>query len=140
MRNYIVLTNSNSTVSKRFFVERNEAFDEPLDKSQSAERTLSGGYDVTYGSIYKSKKYTIRCRGLESDSNYGTKADLEYFYNLNNPNGTPTPRITLEDHLFDETGVAYTVLFTGKLSKRIVTPELSGASAIFRIDTEFLIV
>ena len=140
MRNYIVLTNSNGTVSKRFFVENDERFDEPLDKSQSAERTLSGGHDVTYGSIYKSKQYTIQCRAVESDTNYGTKADLEYFYNLNNPNGTPTPVITLQDHLYDETGVSHSVLFTGKFKRRILTPMTSGPAAIFRVDTEFLVI
>src|SRR4030043_157480 len=95
---YMTLTNSNSSLSKRFRVIA-EGYDNGTPtKNQSLSRTVGGGIDVSQGGILRTWSPTIRVRHTEPVADYGTLANLETFYGYNNPNGTPTDKITFVDH------------------------------------------
>lgn len=105
---YFTLTNSDLSLSKKFGVIQS-GYEPMLEKMQSIQTTLNGGLDVSYGGIYETHSYTIRIRETETRFGYGSKADLETFYRLNNPNLVPSPVITLTDHF----GVSHECLMVG---------------------------
>jgi hypothetical protein len=65
--------------------------------------------------------FTVRVRHTEPatpdlyDIEYGTKADLEYFYSLNNPNGSPSNILTFQNHFGTQINVVMAGDFNAQL-------------------------
>ena len=112
---YFVLTNSNSSLSKRFRVI-STMYGPVLEKSQSINHTLNGGIDISQGDIHETHTYGVRVRETEPDTNYGDRDDLKAFFMLNDPNGTPSDLITLTDHY----GTNYDVYMTGQFGQALM--------------------
>ena len=94
---YITLTDSAEQISKKFVVIFS-GYEPLLDKVQTVNTTINGGLDAAFGGVYETHTYTIKIRETEPRAGYGSKADLESLFRLNNPNGTPSTVITLTDH------------------------------------------
>ena len=132
--NYFTLEDDDAIygLSKRFKVIQ-DSYSSVLDKSQGMTKTLDGNVDITMGAVYERHDYTIRVRQQEIDSDYGTLADIRYFYALNSPNDTPSNELTLIDHY----GTSHQVVFIGQLSPKIVGVVLEGTEASFMVGVSF---
>jgi len=131
---YIVLTDSAATKTKRFRVMW-EGFKPTLDKAQSVNRAVNGGLDVSMGGIYEGYEMVIRVRHTEADSNYGTLADLEYFYRLNDPtptSGSPSNLITMTDHF----GTTKYVYMLGQFPRLLMGCEIEGTEAWYMVPVQ----
>jgi len=133
-RDYIELETSDSSVIKRFRVIAQGYNDGKLTKAESVERTIGGGIDHSQGATYRSWNPLIRVRHTESDSNYGTLAELETFYSYNDPGGTITPDITLYDHH----NQSYTVHIVGDFEKSLMGVRTEGLEAWSLVKLELI--
>jgi hypothetical protein len=122
--NYIELTNSNSSYSRRFKATQ---YAPVLERTDDIQRTLSGKADKVSGAVIALHQYILRVTAEVADSQYGTYSDLKYFFLLNTPLGSPSDVITLTDHY----GVQHSCYFAGTLSPENVTTVLEGPNAIF---------
>jgi len=132
---YFTLTNSNSSLSKRFRVIAS-MYVPTLEKAQSINHTLDGGIDISQGDIHETHVYGVRVRETEPDEDYGDKDDLKAFYMLNDPNGTPSDLITLTDHF----GIDYDVYMTGQFGQALMGIEIEGTDAWYLIQVQFTFV
>lgn len=123
---YIELTNSDTSYSKRFKATQ---FAPVLERSDDIQRTLSGTIDKSAGAVIRLWQYILRVHAESADSQYGSLADLQYFFLLNNPNGTPSDVITLTDHY----GNNHSCVFTGSFSPENQTTVLEGVNAFFLV-------
>lgn len=126
---YIVLRDSTSGSGNWFRVIQG-GYSVQKRRQQTINLTVDGGYDISQGANYETHKYMIRVREEEpitSGSPYGTLADLETLWLLNNPNGSPSDKITMTDHF----GVEHLVMFEGEFDREAVTTLLSGQQAWF---------
>jgi hypothetical protein len=131
--NYFTLTTSDgSTLSKQFRVVEG-GFKVFKEKKQSDETTLDGYPDISQGGIYKTFNFTVKVYESDPDntggSPWGELADLEQFYDYNNPNGTPSNVLTMVDHYGD----TLYVMFMGQFSLEPATVHLEGNNAIYFI-------
>jgi hypothetical protein len=124
---YMILADSVPTVTKRFRVIADGYDDGTLDKSQNVNKTIGGGLDASVGAIYKSWSPLVKIRHTEPVTDYGTLADLIYFYSLNNPGGAPNDRVTFTDHH----GTPFTVLMLGTFKKQLLGCKIEGTEAWF---------
>jgi hypothetical protein len=141
--NYIVLQTNNYTAGppetglrKQFQAVAMRHFDH---KAQHITETAGGGLDATFGGIYTTLKYALRCyNDLESPLGltWGTRQDVLYFYSLNNPNGTPGSALRLQDH-YEEW---HDVLFVGDVVPEPLTTIVVGQYALYVIPVEFRII
>lgn len=145
MADHIILTNSNTTETWKFKVVEG-GYNVTLSKAQTENMTI-GGIDVAMGTIHEIHEYIIKVRQTRwviiSSGSYrqeaddiGVKDDLEYFYLLNDPNGTPSNVITLTDHL----GVEKSVYFVGDFPKVPLTTIIEGGGAIYFIPCRFRVI
>jgi hypothetical protein len=108
-------------------------------KAEDIKETINGGLDGSFGGIYKSMNYAIRCSetlgGGVSDV-WGTLADLYSFFELNNPSGTPSNTITLIDHY----GATHSVWYRGEHTPEPMTTIIEGQYAHYIIQTEFQVI
>lgn len=126
-RDFIWLITSDGSLAKKFKVLQQDYDDGTLEKSESAERTISGGIDHSVGGIYTTWSPIIRVAFEDSRPDFGTVSDLEYFYSLNNPKDTPSNTITFIDHRQYE----HKVRFMGPLKKNLITIAVEGEDAVF---------
>src|SRR3990172_393694 len=96
-----------------------------LERNQTVNKTAAGSPDVAQGGIFERHEYMIRCRDTEDRSGYGTVHELERLWRLNNPNGTPSDKITLIDHY----GNSHTTIFIGQFPKQPLTTIIEGSEA-----------
>jgi hypothetical protein len=124
---YIWLKTSDggATRSKKFRVLQQDYDDGTLEKAEDVQKTIGGGIDNPVGAVYKTWSMIIRVRHTETEVDYGNVEDLEYFWKLNNPNGTPSNDITFIDHH----QVEYTVQTVGKLTKNLMGCQVEGECA-----------
>lgn len=94
-------------------------------RDQTVNKTAGGTYDISQGVNFEIHQYTIRCRETEERNGYGTFGELRRLWSLNNPNGTPSDRITFIDH-FGTTKYCY---FKGEFPWQAVTTILEGICA-----------
>jgi hypothetical protein len=132
---YIILATSNASKTKRFMVAEG-GYAPNLTKAQNEQHTIDGVVDGSQGAIYGAfiyqlKVYETLLGGMAND--YGTIWDLQDFYVLNNPNGTPSDVLTLTDHF----GNAHDVLFMGQLAPQPLSVILSGDNALYFYKVEF---
>jgi len=132
---YFVLTNSNTTLSKRFRVLF-EGYVPTIEKSQTIDKTLDGGLDVSMGGLYETHEYLVRVRYEETDSNYGTMDELKTFFSYNNPNGTPSNVLILTTHF----GVNYNVMMVGNFAEKLLGVMIDGIYSFYVIQCTFLFI
>lgn len=133
MANFFILKNSDSSVEKKFRVIFS-GYNRILEKNQSINTTIDGELDVSVGSVKERFIFVVRVRHEEPVSGYGTMADLEYFYRLNNPNGTPSNVITFTNHY----GVSFNVIMNGELSQQAQGIQIIGDTAWFLFNSSFM--
>jgi len=132
---YFILTNSNNTLSKRFRVLF-EGYVPIIEKSQTIDKTLDGGLDVSMGGLYETHEYLVRVRYEETDSNYGTMDELKTFFSYNNPNGTPSNVLILTTHF----GVNYNVMMVGNFAEKLLGVMIDGIYSFYVIQCTFLFI
>lgn len=128
---YFILSDDIGT-SKKFGVLMN-MYEPSLEKIQNIQTTLEGGLDSSMGGIYEAHIYTLRIRETEDRADYGDKADLEYFFRLNNPNGTPSNRLILTDHF----GIEHHAYYIGNLVPQYAGIMIEGLNAWMLIKCVF---
>jgi hypothetical protein len=136
-KDYIVIADSIPTRSKRFRVIQG-GWKPTLSKRQTVNETIDGGLDICLGSIFETVQYVFRLSETEADTNFGTKADLEYFYTLNNPTpvtGQPSNLLTIIDN-YEVTKHGYML---GNLVPEPLTTIISGIYAWFMTPIEIRI-
>jgi hypothetical protein len=135
MASFLTLTNSNSSVSKKFRVIFG-GYANILDKAQQIDHTIDGKLDVSVGSIHERYMVTIRTRELELVTDYGSEADLKYFYKLNSPNGVPSNHITLTDHF----GKTKTVIMAGDYNSQVQGIMIIGSDSWYLAGCIFYVI
>lgn len=125
---YIVLANSSGSGGKRYRVPMGY-YKPVLFRNQSIEETVGGTLDIAQGANFERHEYALWVRQTEADSNYGTLGELKALWQLNNPNGTPSDRITLTDHF----GTNHTVVFQGEFSQQAMTTIIEGTEAWYMV-------
>jgi hypothetical protein len=115
-----------------------EGYKPTLTKNESVDRAVDGTLDMTIGSITFTTQLVLRCRETattdEATANYGTLGDLETYYKLNDPGGSPTNVITLVDHF----GTAHTGFLVGDYAPQPLTTIISGEDASFFVAIQFM--
>lgn len=129
---YFTLTTSDALFSKKFSVIQS-GYEALKEKMQSVQTTINGGLDISFGGIYEIHNYVVRVRHSEPRSGFGTKADLETFYELNNPNAVPTPVIKLTDHY----GAEHSVYIIGQHAPAPLSVTIAGNDAWFNVKCTF---
>lgn len=119
---YIILQDSESTNIKRF---KATGMSLPLERTDNIRITLGGKFDKAAGTIIYRFRYVLRVPEESLDPAYGTYDELKWFYELNNPGGTPSDQITLTDHYGD----VHTVFFEGNMVPDPLTTQLDGPNA-----------
>lgn len=127
-------SDNGATLSKKFRVLQQDYDDGTLEKTESVNKTIGGGIDHSVGAIYKTWSMIVKVRHTETETDYGDKDDLEYFYSLNNPGGTPSNDITFIDHH----QVTYTVHTVGKLTKNLLGCQVEGECAWYLYKLQLL--
>lgn len=123
---YITLTTSGSEVSKKFYAILN-GYTESHKKAQTIVNNVSGNPLITNGGVIKMFSYVLKLSHTMLEAGYGTKDELIYLYNLNDPNGIPSDVITLTDHY----GVVHLVKFTNDLDLNPLTTIIEGEDSYF---------
>jgi hypothetical protein len=130
--NYFSLTTSDgSTLSKRFKVVEG-GYKRFKEKKQTIETTLDGELDISQGAIFETFNFNVKVyqedpENSEGDAPWGTLADLEQFYEYNNPNGTPSDVLTMVDHF----GNTKYVTFAETFAPEGATVFLEGQNAVY---------
>ena len=134
---YFTLTNSNSTLTKKFRV-LHSGYEPILEKSQGVKKTLTGGWDISSGGIRERHEYLVRCseQDAEEGSGYGSLVDLKTFFSYNNPNGTPSNRLTLTDHF----GNSWLVVMNGDFAPKIMGAAVEGPHSYYIVKASFLFI
>jgi hypothetical protein len=135
---YITLQDSATLRTKRFRALW-EGFEPLIEKTATMNKTVGGGLDVAMGGIYESYRMIVRTRHTESDNNYGSLADLEWFYRLNDPNptsGSPSNVITMTDHF----GTQKSIFFIGTFPKKTMGIEIEGSEAWYALPVMFQVI
>jgi len=120
---YIVLTNSNASLSRRF---KAIAMGTPLLRTDSVELTAGGKTDKATGPVIQAFQYALRVPIDDpADANYGNYAELKTFFSYDSAITDPTDVITLTDHFGDD----YDCYFYGQLDPEPLTTMLEGPNA-----------
>jgi hypothetical protein len=121
---WVTLSDSIAGKTRRFICVF-PGYDPMYDPKETIDTSLEGALDVQRGGVYKVFQYVFRVRVDEVNPDYGSQADLEYFYLLKNPRGTPSDVLTLTDHY----GNIWSVLLTGQYNPQAQTVYLDGPYA-----------
>lgn len=128
---YITLSNSNSSLTKKF---KATALKTPWRRTDQVTIALDGTPDKAAGTILYPRQYILRVPYVSTDANYGTLANLKTFFELNNPNATPSDVITLTDHF----GTSVNVIFVGEADPQPVSTIIDGDSAFYMVPVSFM--
>jgi hypothetical protein len=79
--------------------------------------------------ISRTFQFIIFLRDTEDEEGYGDVVELERIYGLNNPNGTPSNVITLEDHFNNQ----FDCYMAGNFVPEPLTTTISGLYAWYYI-------
>jgi len=130
---YITISNSDASLVKKFKVLQ-DSYAPVKEKSQTVRKTLDGKYDISSGGIFERHEYILRARGQDEDDDYGTKDDIDTFFSYNNPNGTPSNKLTLTDHY----GAVHLVMMAGDFIPRPLGVMMEGLNSVFVVKAVFL--
>lgn len=135
MANYITLTTSNSSLSKRFkALEMNT----PLLRMDTFDFTLGGKTDKQAGPVIRQWKYLFRVPiDTAEGTEYGSYSDFATFFALGNANATPSDVITMTDH-WGGTQHTFSVYFEGDAIPTPLTTQITGGNAWYTIPVSFL--
>lgn len=143
---YIQLVGSSGSPASKFKVV-DGGYRVTLAKAQTENETI-GGIDVAMGAIHETHEYMVKVRESrwtvvssgsyrKEEDDIGILSDLQYFYELNNPAGSPnTNVVTLIDHY----GSSKSVFFVGELAKTPVTIIIEGGEAMFYIPIRLRVI
>lgn len=120
---YITLSNSNASLVRRFYVILG-SMTRIMQKKQTLDVTIGGKLDLGQGSKLEFITYSLKVKNSATPPE-GDKADLETFWNLSDPGGTPSDVITLTDHL----GSSFTVYLLGEMPESPMAYLLEGDDA-----------
>lgn len=134
---YITLSSSTGSISKKFRVLQ-QGFAPSLNKPGQPRYTIGGKPDVPMGAIQDMRTMVIRVRHTEPISGYGTLSDLESLYSLNDPSGSPSNVLKLQDHEYPTTSEK-NVYWVGSFQKMPMTTQIEGEQAWFLVQA-FLLV
>jgi hypothetical protein len=95
MADYVTISNSNQSLSKRFRAVKAKR---TKRKAQDIKSTLAGTVDPAVGDVMEVQRLTLFLPEVSGDAQYGTRAELETLYGLNNPAGTPSAWVRYTDH------------------------------------------
>lgn len=118
-------SDAGATLSKKFHFIADNYDDGTLEKAEKINKTIGGGLDHSVGGIYKTWSPIVKVRHVETETDFGNRDDLEYFWSLNDPNGTPSNDITFIDHHQTE----YVVHMVGKMTKNLLGTQVDGECA-----------
>ena len=107
-----------------------------MERKDTINTTLEGEYDISRGGVYKVFTYALRVRIEEDEDDFGSQADLEYFYSLNNPNGSPSDILFLTDHYEN----MWEVAMVGVYNPNASTIYLNGPYAFAIIPIELRVI
>lgn len=109
-----------------------------LVKRGEERETLGGVIDVAVGHIYWRATFVVfvahTLSAGEIADNQGNYSDLENYFKLNNPLGTPSNLITLVDHL----GTTHTGFLRGDHIPEPLTYNIEGEHALYYIPINFM--
>jgi len=130
---YITITDSSSN-AYRFRVAR-DGYAPTWSKTGQVQVTVTGKVDYQVGPVLRSWQLDLLVAGSSdpAGSDYGDMADLRTFYQLNDPDGTPTNVLTLTDHY----GNTHSVYMIEDMIERPITPHIDGACSWFRVTVSF---
>jgi hypothetical protein len=131
---YVTLKTSDESMSKRFKAIGYRPF---VSKKNSIEFTDGGGIDLAAGAVFEGVRYVFRVPQDSEDILYGTLDDLKYLHSLNNPNATPSNRITLIDH-YGESSECF--FLNNDLDIDPLTTIISGYNSWFLVAVELIII
>lgn len=103
-------------------------------RNENAQHTIGGGLDHCYGGLYRTWTAVIKVRESESETGYGDIEDLETFYKLNNPGGSPSTTITFASHHHTDNGgptPTINVQLLGEMPKQTLGCMIEGPDAWF---------
>lgn len=128
---YIQLTNSDSSLDKRFRVYA-DGYVQRYERKESVRSTISGKTDVTEGAVVRSWQLVLKVYETDPDagSGYGDLADIRTFIGYNDPEATPTNVITLTGFNDANTWETYIV---GDISIKNISPRLDGETGCYRV-------
>jgi hypothetical protein len=132
---YFILRTSDEGIEKRFRVVLS-GYANVLEKAQNIGRTIDGQLDISVGSVQQKYMFMVRVRETETEESHGTTADLEMFYRLNNPNGTPSNLITFTNHLGQES----IVVMIGDFNSQLQGVMIEGDTAWSIVNCIFQVV
>jgi hypothetical protein len=95
-------------------------------KQEEIIKTISGGIEHSIGAVSTQWRMIVRVRNWDDDTN-GNLSDLEHFFSLNNPNGTPSNLLTFVDHY----GYEHKVTMLGNMKKNLVTTVVQGPNSLY---------
>lgn len=106
-----------------------------MSKQINVQRAINGYADVTLGGIYGHFQYTLKIRGqgVPGYTDYGQLSELESFYELNTPSGSPGNIIELTDH-FQQT---HKVVMFGDFVPEPATTIIEGNCAVYFVPVQF---
>lgn len=130
---YFILENSDETLTKKFRVIYS-GYKRNVQKAGTIENTLDGELDITMGSIKERHSYIVRVRENEPETGFGSKADLETFFRLNNPNATPSYVLKFTDHY----GADHNAVMWGDFTEQTLGIMIEGQTAWFYVDCLFI--
>jgi hypothetical protein len=130
---YIWLTTSDQSLSKRFMVLQQDYDGGTESKQEEIIKTISGGIEHSIGAVSTQWRMIVRVRNWDDDTN-GNLSDLEHFFSLNNPNGTPSNLLTFVDHY----GYEHKVIMLGNMKKNLVATVIEGPDALYLYRLELI--
>lgn len=141
-RKYLEIWDSSGSGGEKFRVVEGGYQEIPI-RAQTVQETIDGNPDVVWGTNFEMRQYTLRvCNTSGSDTpeaevGYGNLTELRRLWSLNNPNGTPSPILTITDH-YDET---FNAIFIGnELPMKPLSIWIDGEYSWFIIPVVFRIL
>ena len=128
---YITLANSDASLTKRFRVVAT-GYRPLVRKAGASRRTITGTLDHQVAPLDYRWEFEIKVYETESDANYGSLANLQTFFELNDPSpgSGPTNVITFTD--FNDAN-SYSVYIVGDFAPKPFTGTIFGTAAVFRV-------
>jgi len=126
---YIVLENSDRSISGRYRVMAQEYGDGVMLSGAQINKTIGGGVDVHMGKMFEMWSPVVKVRHTEPEDGYGTMDDLETLYKYVNLDTPPTRVITFYDHL----QVRREVMFLEDFSKVLRLLQVEGTTAWYYV-------
>jgi len=126
---YIVLENSDRSISGRYRVMAEEYGDGVMQSGAQINKTIGGGVDVHTGKMFEVWSPVIKVRHTEEESGYGTVDDLKTLYEYVSLDTPPTRVITFYDH----NQVRREVIFLEDFSKVVRLLQVEGTTAWYYV-------